>query len=279
MSDIKSTIKSAALSCDGIASVTDACNISELTFLSERILHFLKCAIYPQCFSCDKCLFDTESKITKAAEFLMKAATLCGVDDKCAQSAVLAVANALPGIKRLLETDLRAAYAGDPAAKNYSEIILAYPAFEAISAYRIAHILYKEGIPTLPRLITEYAHRRTGIDIHPGACIGESFFIDHGTGVVIGETTVIGDNVKLYQGVTLGAKSFVSDEDGNLIKGMKRHPNIGNNVTIYARATLLGDITIGDNYVIGGNIWLIESVEADKTIVLSRDKAYDILDN
>ena len=174
---------------------------------------------------------------------------------------------ALPGIAEELRNDIRAAYDGDPAASSENEIILAYPAFDAISAYRPAHILYKLGLPLLPRILTESAHKKTGIDIHPGATIGHSFFIDHGTGVVIGETCVIGDNVKLYQGVTLGAKSFEKDENGNPVKGIKRHPNIGNNVVIYAGATILGgDTFIGDNCVIGGNVWLTHSVDNDCTV-------------
>lgn len=146
--------------------------------------------------------------------------------------------------------------------------MLAYPAFEAISTFRVAHELYMLGVPLLPRMMTEHAHSLTGIDIHPGATIGRYFFIDHGTGVVIGETTVIGEHVKLYQGVTLGARSFEVGRDGALVKGNKRHPNIGNNVVIYAGATILGGgVYIGDNCVIGGNVWLTQSVEAGKTVV------------
>ena len=149
----------------------------------------------------------------------------------------------IPEIKACLETDIQAAYDGDPAAMSCDEIMLAYPAFEAISIYRMAHRLYKMGIPMLPRMMTEYAHQLTGIDIHPGATIGNYFFIDHGTGVVIGETTTIGEHVKLYQGVTLGAKSFELDEHGNPVKGIKRHPDIGNHVVVYAGATILGGMT------------------------------------
>lgn len=173
----------------------------------------------------------------------------------------------LPDTAQMLKSDVAAAYEGDPAAKSHEEIMLAYPAFEAISIYRMAHKLYLMNVPILPRMMTEHAHRITGIDIHPGANIGKHFFIDHGTGVVVGETCVIGDNVKLYQGVTLGAKSFEADENGNPVKGIKRHPNIGNNVIIYAGATILGgDTTIGDNCIIGGNVWLTHSVEANRTI-------------
>lgn len=173
----------------------------------------------------------------------------------------------LPDTVQMLKSDVAAAYEGDPAAKSHEEIMLAYPAFEAITIYRMAHKLYLMNVPILPRMMTEHAHRITGIDIHPGATIGKHFFIDHGTGVVVGETCVIGDNVKLYQGVTLGAKSFEADENGNPVKGIKRHPNIGNNVIIYAGATILGgNTTIGDNCIIGGNVWLTHSVEANQTI-------------
>lgn len=175
----------------------------------------------------------------------------------------------LPEIQEMLETDIIAAYEGDPAAMSLDEIILTYPAFNAIGIYRIAHRLYQTGIPILPRMMTEYAHSLTGIDIHPGATIGKYFFIDHGTGVVIGETTTIGEHVKLYQHVTLGAKSFEVNADGTLVKGVKRHPDIGNHVVIYAGATILGGTTVvGDNCVVGGNVWLTHSLEAGKTVTI-----------
>ena len=162
---------------------------------------------------------------------------------------------------------------GDPAAKSFCEVALTYPGFFAISTFRVAHELYAMGVPYLPRMMTEYAHSLTGIDIHPGATIGPYFFIDHGTGVVIGETTVIGERVKLYQGVTLGAKSFAVQSDGTLVKGNKRHPNIGSNVVIYAGATILGgDTYIGDNCVIGGNVWLTHSVEPGKRVLTAREQ-------
>lgn len=181
--------------------------------------------------------------------------------DERAACAVDIFFHALPDIMRALCKDIDAAYLGDPAAKNHLEIMLAYPAFEAISIYRLAHGLLEAGVPLLPRIMTEYAHQRTGIDIHPGATIGERFFIDHGTGVVIGETCTIGRNVKLYQGVTLGAKSFELDDAGNPVKGVKRHPDIGDRVVIYAGATILGgDTHIGSDSIIGGNVWLTHSV-------------------
>jgi len=170
----------------------------------------------------------------------------------------------LPEIRRVVQTDVNAAYTGDPAARSIEEIILAYPCVLAISLQRIAHELYALGVPLLPRMLTEYGHERTGIDIHPGATIGTHFFIDHGTGVVIGESATLGNHVKLYQGVTLGAKSFEVDNAGNPVKGTKRHPDIGDHTTIYAHATILGgDTRIGANCVIGGNVWLLESMPAN----------------
>lgn len=173
----------------------------------------------------------------------------------------------IPGIYEMLIKDIEALYEGDPAASSREEVIIAYPGFFAIVVYRIAHVLYEMKVPIIPRMMTEFVHQKTGIDIHAGAKIGEYFFIDHGTGIVIGETTVIGDHVKLYQGVTLGAKSFELDEDGNPVKGIKRHPNIGSHVVIYANATILGgSTTIGDHCTIGGNVWLTSSVEPGRTV-------------
>lgn len=167
---------------------------------------------------------------------------------------------ALPEIQEILFTDIRAAYEGDPAAVSEMETLLCYPGIRAITYQRMAHFLHKQGVRILPRMITECAHQLTGIDIHPGAEIGPAFFIDHGTGVVIGETSIIGSHVKLYQGVTLGAKSFPLDEKGHPIKGIKRHPNIGNDVIIYAETTVLGNVTIGDGAVIGANKWITQDV-------------------
>jgi len=177
-----------------------------------------------------------------------------------AQHISTAFVQALPDIQQLLLTDIRAAYEGDPAAVDEIETLLCYPGVLAITYQRMAHFLYKQGVRIVPRIITEHAHSLTGIDIHPGAKIGPAFFIDHGTGVVIGETCVIGSHVKLYQGVTLGAKSFPLDEHGNPVKGIKRHPNLGNHVIIYAETTVLGDINIGDGAVIGANKWITQDV-------------------
>ena len=178
----------------------------------------------------------------------------------------------LPKILDLLNTDIQAIYDGDPAAKSKAEVILCYPGFYAICIYRIAHELYDLKIPYIPRIMTEYAHEKTGIDINPGATIGEYFCIDHGTGIVIGETAVLGHHVKLYQGVTIGAKSFENDENGNPVKGGKRHPDIGNHVVVYANATILGgDTLIGDNSVIGGNVWILSSVAPGSTVYYTNE--------
>jgi serine O-acetyltransferase len=166
----------------------------------------------------------------------------------------------LPRLRRLLDTDVEAAYTGDPAARSVDEILLCYPGVRAVVLYRLAHRLHQLDLPLIARIISEVAHAETGIDIHPGAVIGKSFFIDHGTGVVIGETAVIGERVRLYQAVTLGAKSFPKAEDGSLRKGLRRHPTVEDDVVIYAGATVLGRITIGRGAVIGGNVWLTQSV-------------------
>lgn len=173
----------------------------------------------------------------------------------------------LPDIRRLLKLDAQAGYEGDPAASSVREVILSYPFMKAITIHRVAHELYKLGIPLLPRMLAESAHQETGIDIHPGATIGKAFFIDHGTGVVIGETSIIGDHVKLYQGVTLGALSFPKDACGTLIRGTKRHPTIRDHVTIYSHATILGDITIGENAVIGAGVWIRDDVPKNTMVV------------
>lgn len=183
------------------------------------------------------------------------------------ESVAYSVMESIPSIKAKLMKDVIAIYEGDPAARSPEEVILSYPGFYAISIYRLAHEFYVRRIPYIARIMTEYAHEKTGVDIHAGATIGEYFFIDHGTGIVIGETATIGDRVKIYQGVTLGAKSFELDPDGNPIKGIKRHPDIGNGCVIYANATILGGTTkIGDGCVIGGNVWLTHSVPPGETV-------------
>lgn len=184
----------------------------------------------------------------------------------------------LPEIRRLLITDVEAAYLGDPAANSRSEVIFCYPTIRAIINHRVGHQLLKLGVPLIPRIISEMGHSETGIDIHPGAQIGESFTIDHGTGVVIGSTCIIGNNVKLYQGVTLGAKSFPLDEDGNPIKGIPRHPIVEDNVIIYAQATILGRIRIGEHSVIGGNVWVTNSLPPYSKVLQYKAKGMEFND-
>lgn len=205
------------------------------------------------------------SDIEKSLRFSAAAPAQASPRAEDASASAEALADAviarLPELRRIVQTDVQAAYAGDPAARSTEEIILAYPCVLVISLQRFAHELYRLGVPLLPRMITEYAHERTGTDLHPGARIGEYFFIDHCTGVVIGETATIGHHVKIYQGVTLGAKSFEVDAAGNPVKGVKRHPDIGDHVTIYAHATILGgDTRIGAGSIIGANVWLLESI-------------------
>jgi serine O-acetyltransferase len=192
----------------------------------------------------------------------------CSECEQQGQVIALNTLEAIPELRRVLASDVRAAYEGDPAAKSHDEIIFSYPGLYAISTYRVAHKLFECGVPLLPRIMTEHAHSGTGIDIHPGATIGERFVIDHGTGVVIGETTKIGHNVRIYQGVTLGALSLPKDA-GALLRGKKRHPTIEDDVIIYSGATILGGETvIGARSVIGGNVWLTESVPPDTTVIM-----------
>jgi len=222
--------------------------------LSEQILAGL-------CFTCDKtAIIDMQER------------------SKYAQGLASDFISFLPEIRRLLITDVEAAYLGDPAANSRSEVIYCYPTVRAIINHRIGHQLLKLGVPIIPRIISEMGHSETGIDIHPEAQIGESFSIDHGTGVVIGATCIIGNNVKLYQGVTLGAKSFPLDGSGNPIKGIPRHPIVEDNVIIYAQATILGRIRIGANSVIGGNVWVTNSLPANSKIIQFKAKEDDFSD-
>lgn len=194
--------------------------------------------------------------------------------EKMAQPKAVELLRRLPDVRKTLERDVDAAFRGDPAARSHHEIIFCYPGLEAITVFRVAHELHALGVPFIPRMMTELAHAKTGIDIHPGATIGAGFFIDHGTGVVIGETCEIGEGVKLYQGVTLGALSFTKDGDGGLLHGSyKRHPTLRAGVVVYANATILGGQTvIGERSVIGSNVWLTESVPPDTTVVLEKPK-------
>ncbi|KPU45445.1 serine acetyltransferase [Oxobacter pfennigii] len=252
-----------------------------------KVIYHLRCALFPGVYEKHP-IDETRADIyignnirTAAVELsgLIEKALMnnCNVkdskEDNCsicrsqADEITVKLMSKLPEIRNILNTDIHAAYDGDPAAHSTEEILLSYPSIEAISIYRIAHVLYDLSVPLVPRIMSEYAHQLTGIDIHPGARIGEYFFIDHGTGVVVGETCTIGNYVKIYQGVTLGAKSFPLDEDGNPIKGIKRHPDIEDNVVIYAGATILGgDTVIGHDSTIGGNVWLTHSVPPYSTV-------------
>jgi len=193
----------------------------------------------------------------------------CIESEKLAPDITKALINKLPELKRIVSTDIKATFDSDPAAKSYGEVIFCYPTIRAVFNYRIAHELLKLGVPVIPRVITELAHSETGIDIHPGAKIGEYFSIDHGTGVVIGETSIIGNHVKLYQGVTLGAKSFTLDEKGNPLN-IPRHPILEDYVVVYANTSILGRITIGRNSTIGGNVWLTNSIPPGSRILQSK---------
>ncbi len=239
----------------------------------EEAISYLLTAMFPYHFGKARERFEeTEIRtweLMRAYDALTRCLGRVCQSEEQAEGISLNLIDSLPEILEILKTDIRAGYEGDPAAKSIDEIILTYPSFKAISIYRMAHRLYELNVPLVPRMMTEYAHRVTGIDIHPGAAIGRYFFIDHGTGVVIGETTTIGEHVKLYQHVTLGAKSFEVGPDGTLVKNLKRHPDIGNRVVIYAGATILGgDTVIGDDCVIGGNVWLTHSVPPGETITI-----------
>ena len=214
----------------------------------------------------DNALRDLHQQIHRELYFIAEQKGAAQFSEYDAKTIVRKLAAQLPRIRRLLDTDIQAAYQGDPAARTPDEALVCYPGINAMIHQRIAHVLYQLGVPLTARMITELAHSATGIDIHPGAEIGESFFIDHGTGVVIGETTVIGNNVRLYQAVTLGAKRFEQADDGSLVKGNARHPIVEDDVVIYAGATILGRITIGKGSVIGGNVWLTHSVPPNSVI-------------
>ncbi len=238
----------------------------------KSIVYLLKQAqvvLFPSYYHyCDMPLEQTfdelEAGIEKAIRMVVDVQSNTTLDPKKTAGDFM---QALPEVKKLLLTDIQAVYDGDPAAGSKAEILLCYPGFYAVMIHRIAHTLYRLGVPYIPRVMSEYAHEKTGIDINPGASIGGWFCIDHGTGIVIGETATIGEHVKIYQGVTIGARSFEVDAEGNPVKGGKRHPDIGDRVVIYANATILGgDTRVGDDCVIGGNVWLIYSVEAGKKI-------------
>lgn len=235
-----------------------------------RIIKSLQALLFPLCFNRENPRMSDEALLESTGQDLtqqLECALRFSENNADAQEICDAFISHLPTVKEKLLKDVEALYEGDPAASCREEVMICYPGFYAISIYRLAHELYLLRAPLIPRIMTEYAHEKTGIDIHAGATVGDYFFIDHGTGIVIGETTVIGNHVKLYQGVTLGARSFELDENGNPVKNIKRHPNIGNHVVIYANATILGgDTSIGDRCVIGGNTWLTRSVPAGTTV-------------
>ncbi|OIP30973.1 MAG: serine acetyltransferase [Deltaproteobacteria bacterium CG2_30_63_29] len=235
--------------------------------LSHESLHFYVGA------TLDKVLHTLQEQVKRALCFAGdKDPRLRHDCDERAATITSAFLAKLPGLRELLISDVEAAFEGDPAVLHAEEIIVCYPGLRAITDFRLAHELYLLDVPLVPRIITEFAHGLTGIDIHPGATIGRHFFIDHGTGIVIGETCRIGDSVRIYQGVTLGAKSFPLDEDGNPIKGIARHPIVEDNVIIYSGATILGRITIGNGSVIGGNVWLTKSVPANSQVAQTQAK-------
>ncbi|MDD5215372.1 MAG: serine acetyltransferase [Methylococcales bacterium] len=224
-------------------------------------------------FTLDRVLHDLFKQIRRELQFISGSE---GIDEAAHQKAIeiTRVFNTqLPAIRALIDSDIQAAYEGDPAARTPDEVLVCYPGLMAVIYQRLAHVLYKNGAPLVARMMTELAHSATGIDIHPGAEIGESFFIDHGTGVVIGETTIIGRNVRLYQAVTLGAKRFEKAEDGSLVKGNLRHPIVEDDVVVYAGATILGRVTIGKGSIIGGNVWLTHSVEPRSVITQASERS------
>ena len=239
-----------------------------------RVIKGLQALLFPMCFRREDPEMTDELLLENTLELLgrevcaaMRFREEAGDPEQAAEEICDAFAGKLPRIRELLLKDVEALYEGDPAANSREEVMICYPGVYAISIYRLAHELEMLKTPLIPRIMTEFAHEKTGIDIHPGAKVGEYFFIDHGTGIVVGETTTIGNHVKLYQGVTLGARSFELDENGNPVKKIKRHPDIGNHVVIYANATILGgDTVIGDGCVIGGNTWLTHSVPAGSTV-------------
>ncbi len=272
MKNLKTDIREVADKLDEIDITSCENNYVAFDCAVENAIWAFKAAMFPKFFGTERFGYDVgikrNTELAKAYDEIQKCLAYVIDDEDEIKRQAANLISKLPEIMEFINTDIIAAYEGDPAAKSKEEVILTYPAFNAITIYRLAHELYIQNVPILPRKMTEYAHQLTGIDIHPGAAIGKYFFIDHGTGVVIGETTIIGERVKLYQHVTLGAKSFEVGEDGTLIKNIKRHPNIGNNVVIYAGATILGgDVNIGDGCIIGASVWLTRSVSAGEMVL------------
>lgn len=239
----------------------------------QEIIKDVQALMYPDIFHDNRSGMELVSalkrNLTSEIEIaLLEVGKTADVASKTAYEVVEEFLQMLPDLLEMLNKDIKAIYDGDPAATSFKEIVICYPGYFAIFAHRIAHQLYIRKIPIIPRMISEFAHQKTGVDINPGAEIGEYFCIDHATGIVVGETAVIGDHVKVYQGVTIGAKSFEKDENGNPVKGGKRHPNIGNNVVIYANATILGgDTFIGDGCTVGSNTWITKSTEPGTLVV------------
>ena len=256
--------------CEGNCTITHQTRTKAIQFLE-----LLRAAIYPKVFDEESLRYNgiccvTVRNLRRTSELLEDVCEDIFSDKVKAAHVTEKFMESVPKLASLLNSDIQAAYDGDPAAKSRTEVMLAYPAFEAISTFRVAHELLVIGVPLLPRILTENAHRVTGIDIHPGATIGKYFFIDHGTGIVIGETTIIGEHVKIYQGVTLGG---LSTQGGQKLKGAKRHPTIGDNVTIYSGASILGGETIiEDNVVVGGNTFITNSVEKDTRVTAKKQE-------
>ncbi|QDT69906.1 Serine acetyltransferase [Planctomycetes bacterium MalM25] len=264
--------------CDVVSAVQDLMEILYPGYRQREGLHRANVAYYV-----GDLLDRLHDKLTKQiGRALRHEAVRDGVVGDCesaedyealGQAKTMLFLDRLPELRETLATDVQAAYDGDPACKGPDEVIFCYPGLEAVTVQRLAHLLYELNIPFIPRMMTEWAHCRTGIDIHPGATIGPCFFIDHGTGVVIGETCVIGSHVKLYQGVTLGALSFPKDDSGELVRDTKRHPTIEDRVVVYANATILGgDTIVGHDSVIGSSVWLTKSVDPSSTIVIEKPK-------
>lgn len=285
---LKSLTSENSLDHVGISMVPSYESISKIVSLSRQIL--FPGYFYEQEFDKPNAEYYLGNKVIDLYKLLSRQIAKCKMHDcnekksVCSRCTTVGKDEAIkflekiPNLREKLYFDCHAALNGDPAAKSIDEIIFCYPGFLAITIYRIAHELYVQNIPLLPRMLTEYAHTLTGCDIHPGAKIGESFFIDHATGVVIGETTIIGNNVKIYQGVTLGALSFKRDKTGNLIRNQKRHPTICDNVVIYANATILGgDTIIGENSIIGGNVWITESVPPNTKVIINTSELQQIM--
>ncbi len=235
-------------------------------------LKLLREIFFPNFWNCSFIIenkYELERKINKLKEIFFKGVYSCLLNQNKTEQIIINILNQLPDLREILKKDVEAAYNGDPAAKSYTEIIRSYPGFNAILIQRIGHELYKSEVFSYARELTEQVHSLTGIDVHPGAKIGEYFFIDHGTGVVIGETTEIGNHVRIYQGVTLGASSFKKDNQGSLMKNYKRHPTLGNNIVIGAGAKILGSVKIGDNVGIGANCWIEEDIPDNTTVLIS----------